>query len=130
MAAALKNAEDTATAGHGRLHTRVDLEVEVNLRNENTFFTGFSENVSEGGLFVATEAPYDIGEKIELSLSVMGEESAVLVGVVRWVRPGGTSGGLPAGMGIQFVNLDDPVLKGLQSFVDSGAKDTLFFDLD
>ncbi len=130
MAAGVKDDKDPEVVPSGRQHARVDIDVEVNLRNQNTFFTGFSENVSEGGLFVATEAPYDVGERIELSLSLMGAESAMLVGVVRWVRPGGTSGGLPAGMGIQFVDLEEPVLKALQSFVDSGAKDTLFFDLD
>ena len=130
MAAAGTDSEDNAPATPGRVHARVDIDVEVNLRNQNTFFTGFSENVSEGGLFVATEAPYDVGERIELSLSLMGAESSILVGIVRWVRPGGTSGGLPAGMGIQFVDMDERVQKGLQTFVDSGAKDTLFFDLD
>lgn len=130
MAAAVKNGETAEEVPEGRVFERVDINVEVNLRNENTFFTGFSENVSEGGLFVATEAPYDIGEHIELSLSLMGAESTPLVGVVRWVRPGGTSGGLPAGMGIQFVDMDETVKRALQSFVDSGAKDTLFFDLD
>lgn len=114
----------------GRAFERIDIEVEVNLRNENTFFTGFSENISEGGLFVATEAPWDIGESIEISLRIMGAEATPLVGVVRWVRSGGTSGGLPAGMGVQFVDMDEAVRRALQSFVDSGAKDTLFFDLD
>lgn len=128
MAAALK--ESGASVPAGRVHDRVDLEIEVNLRNEHTFFTGFSENVSEGGLFVATEAPYDVGEKVELSLSLMGDEAEVLHGIVRWVRPGGTSGGLPAGMGVQFVDLTKSTQKALQSFVDSRAKDTLFFDLD
>lgn len=128
MAAALKEAG--AAAPGGRVFERVDLEIEVNLRNEHTFFTGFSENISEGGLFVATEAPYDVGESVELSLSLMGDQPEVLRGVVRWVRPGGTSGGLPAGMGVQFVDMSEAVTRALQSFVDSRAKDTLFFDLD
>jgi uncharacterized protein (TIGR02266 family) len=130
MAAALSDAEDQTQTPEGRVFARVGLNVEVNMRSENTFFTGFSENISEGGLFVATEAPYEIGERLDLSLSVMGDESKTLTGIVRWVRPGGTSGGLPAGMGVQFVDLDDAVLRALQGFVDSGAKDTLFFDLD
>jgi len=124
------NSGDPTQAPGGRIHHRVSLDVEVNLRNENTFFTGFSENVSEGGLFVATEAPYEVGERVELGLSIMGGAPASLRGIVRWVRPGGTPGGLPAGMGIQFLDLDERVREALQKFVDSGAKDTLFFDLD
>ena len=127
MAAVLKDAEDSANR---RVFSRIQLEVEVTLRNENTFFTGFSENISEGGLFVATEAPWEIGERIEFSLSLMGGEVRTHHGVVRWVRPANSSGGLPAGMGVQFVDLTPQENEAIQSFVDSRAKDTLFFDLD
>ncbi len=127
MAAVLKDVQDGA---NGRVFSRVNLEVEVTLRNENTFFTGFSENISEGGLFVATEAPWEIGERIEFTLSLMGGEVRTHQGIVRWVRPANASGGLPAGMGVQFAELSDEENASIQNFVDSRAKDTLFFDLD
>ena len=117
---------------NSRIATRVELKVQVDMRNENTFFTGFSENISEGGLFVATEAPYEIGESLEFELKIMGTE--ILAGefkaIVRWVRPANTAGGLPAGMGLQFVDLPPEATAGIQRFIDSRMKDTLFFDLD
>jgi len=106
------------------------MRVEVNLRNENTFFTGFTENISEGGLFIATEAPYEIGDRLNITLSLMGDEPTTQSVVVRWIRPPGAIGGLPAGIGVQFGDLGEQRLGDLQEFVDSQAKDTLFFDLD
>jgi len=114
----------------GRASTRVPLKVEVNLQSEDTFFTGFSENISEGGLFVATDAPFQIGTKLTVQLSLMGKVAEKLSVVVRWVRPANASGGLPAGMGVQFEGLDDRKLSELQAFLDSQMKETLFFDMD
>lgn len=109
---------------------RVPIRVEVNLRNENTFFTGFTENISEGGLFIATEAPHDIGDRLNITLSLMGDAPTTQQVTVRWIRPVGAIGGLPAGVGVQFDELAAQRLSDLQEFIDSQAKDTLFFDLD
>jgi uncharacterized protein (TIGR02266 family) len=115
---------------HRRNFTRVPIEVQVDLRSESTFFTGFSENISEGGLFVATEIEHKLGDRLEIHLSLMGGEAVVLQGVVRWCRPKAGKGGLPAGIGLQFLDLDDVRRTALQGFVDSRLKDTLFYDLD
>jgi len=113
-----------------REYARVGLEVKVDLRSEDTFYTGFSENISEGGLFICTESPFEIGDTVELTLSLMGGSPRAHKAVVRWIRPEGASGGLPAGIGVQFTDLDDGKRRELQSFVDSRLKDTLFVDLD
>lgn len=113
-----------------REFTRVPLKVEVNLRSEDTFFTGFSENISGGGLFVATNAPYSVGTRLTIQLTMMGGVADDLPVVVRWVRPAGASGGLPAGMGVRFEGLTELKQSELQGFIDSQMKETLFFDLD
>jgi type IV pilus assembly protein PilZ len=114
----------------GRAFTRVPLKVEVNLRSEDTFFTGFSENISGGGLFVATDAPFVVGTRLTIQLIMMGGSPEDLPVVVRWVRPPGASGGLPAGMGVRFEGLSEEKKTELQEFIDSQMKETLFFDLD
>ena len=106
------------------------MSVEVDLRSESTFFTGFSENLSEGGLFIATDAPFEIGDRLDITLSLMGDAPTTQQVTVRWIRPPGAIGGLPAGMGVQFDDLGEGRLTDLQGFIDSRAKDTLFFDLD
>ncbi len=113
-----------------RVFSRKEFEVKVDFFSSNTFFTGFTENISEGGLFIATEAPFEIGDELEVVLSLMGKEATAYKVVVRWIRPPGAIGGLPAGMGVQFINLPEAETEKLQTFIDSGVKDTLFFDLD
>jgi uncharacterized protein (TIGR02266 family) len=113
-----------------RQFARVRLEVKVDLRSEDTFYTGFSENISEGGLFICTDSPFKIGDELEMTLSLMGGPPTPHRAVVRWLRPEEASGGLPAGIGVQFVDLDPATHQELQGFVDSRLKDTLFIDLD
>lgn len=113
-----------------RVHARVPLKVQVDLRSEDTFFTGFSENISEGGLFVVTDAPFEVGAILTVSLSLMGGPPEQLEAVVRWVRPANAAGGLPPGMGVRFMGLGPAKTQELQDFIDSQAKETLFIDLD
>ena len=121
----------TKTGAENRGDSRVALGVRVDLRSQNTFFTGFSENISEGGLFIATEAPYHVGEELDVELSMMGDGIPLKQKVVvRWVRPLEAAGGLPAGMGVQFLSLTEHDREMLQKFVDSRIKDTLFYEVD
>jgi uncharacterized protein (TIGR02266 family) len=113
-----------------RVFSRRGFEVKVDFFSANTFFTGFTENISEGGLFIATEAPFEIGDELDVTLSLMGKEPTGYKVVVRWIRPPGAIGGLPAGMGVQFKHIPEDERVKLQGFIDSGVKDTLFFDLD
>jgi uncharacterized protein (TIGR02266 family) len=122
---------EEAIDDEGRIANRVAVQVRVDLRSENTFFTGFSENISEGGLFIATEAPHEIGDELDVELSLMGGGHKIAQRVVvRWIRPSEAAGGLPAGMGVQFRELTPHEKMALQEFVDSRIKDTLFYDLD
>ena len=123
--------DQEAESEDGRIANRDSVEVRVDLRSENTFFTGFSENISEGGLFIATEAPHEIGDELDVELTLMGGGHRIAQKVVvRWIRPAEAAGGLPAGMGVQFLGLTEHEKAALQEFVDSRIKDTLFYDLD
>ena len=113
-----------------REFARVPLEVRVDLFNDNTFFSGFTENISEGGLFIATEVPFEIGTRLSIKLSLLGALPDEHTVVVRWIRPPNAIGGLPPGMGVQFEELDEEEQGKLQEFLAQRVKDTLFFDLD
>ncbi len=117
------------TAGR-RVFPRLDMEVNVDLFSADTFFTGFTENISEGGLFIATSASFPLGERLRVRLSLMGGDPQEYLVVVCWVRPDGGINGLPGGMGVQFLDLPERERTRLQKFVDSGVKETLFVDLD
>lgn len=102
-----------------RKYPRKPLQVEVGVYTESNFYQGFSENISEGGIFVAT---YDIrskGEIIELEFKLPGEEEPIRVkGEVRWIREyNPTNPEMSPGMGIQFIGLSEEAKKKIERFI-------------
>ncbi len=84
----------------GRRHPRVNLAANVTSESEDNFFMGLSENISEGGVFVASFSPPARGEKVKLRLTVEGHGEVVVSGVVRWLRVDGD--GQETGCGVEF----------------------------
>jgi uncharacterized protein (TIGR02266 family) len=101
-----------------RRTARVPLTVEVTLESDHNFFTGVADNVSEGGIFVATPTPPPIGSEVGFEL-VLGGERFLVMGVVRWVRGElAASQGAPAGCGVKWVHLEDGALDAILHFID------------
>lgn len=116
---------------NNRRLARVPLNVDVNVQSESNFWTGFAADLSGGGVFVSTLTLLPIGSEVMLQLS-FPPDAAVhhLKGVVRWTRdPSVASEGLPAGLGVQFVDLPDEVKAKVQAFI-LGERDSLFYDDD
>lgn len=84
---------------------RVDVNVEVGIDADTNFYVGFTENVSEGGLFVSTYQLRPVGTEVALTFTLPGSDHVVSVhGVVRWIRdPHNLEGDVSPGMGIEFV---------------------------
>ena len=57
---------------HVRAAERFDLEVKVDLESDHNFYTGLTQNISSGGLFIATNALRKIGDRITLKFSLPG----------------------------------------------------------
>lgn len=110
---------DSSDADSRRRHFRVDLEVHVDVISGTQFFAAASQNLSVGGIFVATEDCLPVGTQIDVSFTVPGDaESFFAVGQVRWIRLGGQG---PSGMGIQFLGLsqsDEVRLEALVATMD------------
>lgn len=70
-----------------REHARVSLTLAVRYPDHDAFLDDWTENVSEGGLFVQSEDPRAPGERVQLELRFPGLlEPIQLVGTVTWVR--------------------------------------------
>ena len=110
-----------------RAAERVKVAAEVGLYSDSNFYTGFSEDVSEGGLFVTTYDLLPIGAVIELEFGLPGGAEFQLKGVVRWIRDPimSTEDAFP-GMGVQFVDLTDDDKLLIQEFV--GSREPLFYE--
>ena len=74
-------------------------------------------NLSEKGLFIGTDASCDIGVTLRLSLP-LGSEELDLEGRVAWARRISRAGA-PAGIGIEFTNLDHDRLEQVKVAVGS-----------
>ena len=100
--------EPKQDAAEHREHPRRELTVDVTLQSEHNFYTGCSQNISAGGLFVATHEPHAIGDLVAIELTLPGLERRIHAnGRVRWLRPYQESNDAPAGIGIAFVGLSE-----------------------
>jgi uncharacterized protein (TIGR02266 family) len=91
---------------HRKQGDRVFLEVDIGLFSESHFYAGLSQDLSRGGLFVATYQLKPPGTRMALYFVLPGGHAVSSDGIVRWTRDAGDE--LPPGMGIAFENLDEP----------------------
>lgn len=119
-----------ADGSERRQNTRVALCVEVGFHSDHNFYAGFTEDISEGGLFVATHMLKDIGTELALSFTLPNGHAIIATGVVRWLRDPHDLHAADAvpGMGIQLKGLEPGDLDVIREFV--ALRDPLFHDVD
>ena len=84
---------------------RTPLELPVHLQSGDTSCRGVTRDISQAGAFVATSRPYLVGERLILQLAVPGVVAVLAIEAeVRWLRPVTDAAGLPAGIGVSFVD--------------------------
>jgi uncharacterized protein (TIGR02266 family) len=116
-------------AQNARVFERFDLEVKVDLESDHNFYTGLTQNISAGGLFIATHHLRRIGDRITLKFALPGTEAAIAVETeVRWIRENSALQRLDGatGMGVRFINLSAEATTAIQKFLQS--RDSLFYD--
>ncbi len=115
---------------NARAHERVPLSVAVDLESEHNFYAGITNNISEGGLFVATAVPPPLGAVAEIHLTLPGEPNPFAIrGVVRWLRDAAQSNeDAPVGCGVQWLEMSRDAFNAIRAFVTQ--RDTLFVDTD
>jgi uncharacterized protein (TIGR02266 family) len=106
--------------------SRVHLRAAIDLRSDSNFFTGFSTNISEGGIFIATVQSLPRGTTVELDFTLPGGKPLRVHGVVRWKREvNDRTPDLMPGLGVQFVDLPPEVANAISGFV--ANREPLFF---
>ncbi|MFO0548429.1 MAG: TIGR02266 family protein [Polyangiaceae bacterium] len=87
-----------------RRATRSAIELNVEYKRINTFFSDYTRNISKGGTFIRTSRPLDVGTEFVFALRIPNlDEPLRLKGVVKWVvRQDDASTQKQAGMGIEF----------------------------
>lgn len=75
----------------------------VAIKDKNTLYASYMPYIKNGGIFIPTDKPFELGDEVFLLLSLMEEsERFPITGKVVWVSPKGAMGARPHGVGIQF----------------------------
>jgi uncharacterized protein (TIGR02266 family) len=112
---------------HRRIYTRFMVDLDVTLASHHNFYAGFAENLSVGGIFVATHKILPVGEVLMLSIRLPGLAKPIDgAGEVRWVREYSERSNVPPGLGLRFVEVGSDGIEAIQRFLEN--RDPLFFD--
>ncbi len=110
-----------------REHARYKVELDVSLGSEHNFYAGFVENMSAGGVFIATHMIKKCGEIVDVSIRVPNSVHVVRgIGEVRWVREFSERSNVPPGIGIRFIELEPGSQEAIQEFL--ARREPMFFD--
>jgi len=111
-----------------RCHARRVFEAEVSIESQHTFYTGFAQNISSGGLFVATHDILPLGTKVDLSFTIPTWHQPIAVTCeVRWQRPNRMAdGSYEPGMGVSFLTLTPEERGAVDAYI--AQNQTLFWE--
>jgi uncharacterized protein (TIGR02266 family) len=99
-----------------RRSARVPLKIPVDYSAVDAFFTEFSANINEGGIFVQSDTRSEIGTEVQLQFRLPGREEPLdVTGRVAWLSDG--KGESPEGMGIEFTGLTAEVREEINEVV-------------
>lgn len=118
---------DSMPMSQRRSFPRIDAEVEIDFSSDHTFFSGFSENLSDGGLFVATYTQRALGERLHVRFTLPGLARPIDAHVeVRWLRDYDSGADHAPGFGAAFLDLEERDRDAIHAFLRQRAP--LFFD--
>jgi len=82
------------------------------MRSESNFYTGLLENISLGGVFIATDITFPVGANLTLTIELDDGLAPICVsGQVRWSRACP-----PRGVGVRFRDLAGAELTRVRQF--------------
>jgi uncharacterized protein (TIGR02266 family) len=120
-------ADDDSKDFAARALPRIPLKLKVNMEFEkfSGFISEYSENISEGGMFVKTTTPRPMGSVFSLEFKLKDDYKLIQGwGEVVWVREKTEDPAKPAGMGIKFLDLDQASRELIRNIIRIHKKET------
>jgi len=104
--------------GEKRRHVRVASSRKVFVTCNGSPHELYTENLSEGGIYILTNAPFPIGTKLEMALPLDAGTQIHVKGVVIYIkRPFSDVFEHPSGMAIEFREMTDDDRRILRDFI-------------
>ena len=117
-------AAPSASFAEARREPRQIIEIEVAVVADAKEYLGITENLSSGGVFVATYSLRPIGSKVAVELAIPGGEPFAVDGVVRWLRQ--SNGEYWPGIGVQFETVSAEQDARIRKFL--ATREPMFYD--
>jgi uncharacterized protein (TIGR02266 family) len=96
------------------------VEIHVDHASEHNFWSGIEMDMSDGGVFVATHRPLDVGASVRVELNLPFEKAPVVVcGTVTWIRPHVEDSEIPAGVGVRFEEIEEDAIAKVRRFTET-----------
>ncbi len=106
---------------------QMSLEEQLKVDGDTHFYSGFSENIDEGDIFVATFDIKRLNSKILVTFTLPTGRTITAKGIVRWVREYNTdSPEIVPGMGIRFLQIHPEDIKAIAAYLKQRAP--IFYD--
>lgn len=110
-----------------RASPRAEVETEISFTSDSNFYQGFSEDLSDGGVFVATYDLQPVGTKMDIEFTLPTGHIVKTIGEVRWLRQlRDDNPEIRPGMGVQFKQLLPEDEEAINAFLQ--ARSPIFYD--
>ena len=83
-------------------------------------YLGLTENLSEGGAFIATRAPWEVGTSLEVIIGLSQQQVFHARARVRWRREAWSENGSVPGVGIRFEKISPVDTDRIREFARRG----------
>lgn len=116
-------------SGARREHARHRVDLDVTVTSDHNFYTGFIENMSSGGIFIATHRLKQVGDRLEFSITLPDSKQPITgVGEVRWVRVFSEDSNVEPGMGLRFTEISAQAVHRVQTFL--AQREPIYYEDD
>jgi len=92
--------------------------LQLNIPDEEILYQSYLPFLQQGGLFIPTDKKYQLGDEVFVLLTIpflktseKGGDKRPVAGKVVWINPKGSQGNRPAGIGVQFGEIDKGELR-------------------
>ncbi len=118
-----------ASTGRSSDAMAVNVNTMLNMNTDHQFYNGFSENIEEGGIFIATFDPKPVDSKVVVNFKLPGGHPVTARGKVQFVREYNPfTPETPPGMGVKFTDLLKEDKRAIEKYLKQRAP--MFYDDD